>query len=310
MGVRVIERLLALVLLLGLVACDKPSSQSGAQPQGIGAVEVVVHTVHGTLVQQPMPRLLAVRDDVFWQEQIATERESFTELELDDGTILSMGPEARVTLDSFVYNHPDADNRLVLNVSRGMMRFVTGQMEKSAYEIRAPGAIIGVRGTAFTLIVDPDTAVTTCFVHHGAVEIRDTDGAGAVVVTPGQMSVIRSKVVEPPSPGQAPSDEVLQAMLRLDTMLSKGRVNAAQTRQALAPPPVDLERRVPEAADGPAFHSPVRSGRSAMLRRPQSDSGGDQPVQEQQAQEHPVQDQLLSTPEPAAQSRAASPSRL
>jgi ferric-dicitrate binding protein FerR (iron transport regulator) len=307
MGVSTINRLLMLLLLFGLAACGKPASQSSAEPQGIGAVEVVVHTVHGTLEQQPMPRLLAVRDDVFWQEQIATERESFTELELDDGTSLSMGPEAKVTLDSFVYNQPGAANRLVLNVSRGMMRFVTGQMEKSAYEIRAPGAIIGVRGTAFTLIVDPETAVTTCFVHHGAVEIRDVDGAGSVVVTPGQMSVVRSNVTEPPWPAQAPSPEVLQAILHLDAMLSKGRVNAAQTRQALAPPPVGMERRVPEstkqAAGGGVNRDDRRSGIAGSSGA--GSSGYDS------SNRQPAQDKLLSTPEPAAaQPQQASPSRL
>jgi hypothetical protein len=294
--------LLILVLLIGLVACDKPEPQSSAEAQGIGAVEVVVHKVHGTLAQQPMPRLLAVRDDVFWQEQIATEAESFTELELDDGTILSMGPEAKVTLDSFVYNRPGSPNRLVLNVSRGMMRFVTGEMEKSAYEIRAPGAIIGVRGTAFTLIVDPETAVTTCFVHHGAVEIRDADGAGAVVVTPGQMSVIRSRVVEPPWPAQAPSDDVVKAILHLDTMLSKGRVDAARTRQALASPPVHMERRVPEGSAEAAA-----GGTAERNRRPAAPVPGNH--DSSNSKQGP--DDLLSTPAgPAAPSQSASPSRL
>lgn len=289
------------MLMIGVAACGKPEPRSSADAQGIGAVEVVVRKVHGTLAQQPMPRLLAVRDHVFWQEQIATEAESFTELALDDGTILSMGPEAKVTLDSFVYNRPGSANRLVLNVSRGMMRFVTGEMEKSAYEIRAPGAIIGVRGTAFTLIVDPETAVTTCFVHHGEVEIRDANGTGAVVVTPGQMSVIRSKVVEPPWPAQAPSDDVVQAILRLDTVLSEGRVSAARTRQALASPPVHMERRVPEGS------APAAAG-DAVPRDHRA--SGPIPGKYDSSNTKKGPDDLLSTPGPAAPPRSASPSRL
>lgn len=242
-NVRRISALLTAFVALAVLSCERSSTKSEHAPHGVGEVEVVVRTVRGVLVNQPMPRLLAVRDAVFWRERIETDRESFTEIELADGTKLSLGPDAKVTVDEFVYA-PGPGGRLALNVTKGMMRFVTGTMSKEAYEIRAPGAIIGVRGTAFTLIVDAEEAVTTCLVHHGSVVVRDTDGAGSVVVMPGQSSVVRAKVIEPPTTPERPSEQVIKVVREMDEALSGGRLKATEVREARVDPS-SFERRSP-----------------------------------------------------------------
>ena len=181
-------RVLAILSLGLLWSCGDGSRTAG--PKGIGEVDVVVRMVRGTLINYDQARLLAVDDPVYWREQIETEKDSATQMEFADGTKLSVGPDARVILDEFVYGGPVGTDRMVLTVTKGISRFITGNMDKAAYEIRAPGAIIGVRGTDFTLVVDPDQGATTCLVHHGEVAFRRSDGGAPVIIKPGQASKI------------------------------------------------------------------------------------------------------------------------
>lgn len=209
------------IAVLALAGCgdDQQSTSRSTLPPGIGDVSVVVRLVHGTLANQDMRRMLAVRDDVYWHELIETERESATEVEFVDGTRLTLGADAKVNLDEFVFGGPPGTDRMVMTVTKGMSRFVTGSMDKAAYEIRAPGAIIGVRGTEFTLVVDPDAGTTLCMVHKGEVELKRPSGGQRVIVQPGEASKASSKGTDEltpaaPSPTEAvKSAETLRAVV-------------------------------------------------------------------------------------------------
>ncbi|MFO1153528.1 MAG: FecR domain-containing protein [Rhodospirillales bacterium] len=226
----VFGRVLA-VLSLGLLwSCGDGSRSSG--PKGIGEVDVVVRVVRGTLANYDQARLLAVDDAVYWHEQIDTERDSATQMEFADGTRLTVGPDARVMLDEFVYGGPVGTDRMVLTVTKGISRFITGNMEKAAYEIRAPGAIIGVRGTDFTLVVDPEQGTTTCLVHHGEVSFRRSDGGSPVIIKPGQASKVVSRDISPVSPPTAPAPEVLRDADRLQNVIREASNSREQDRHS------------------------------------------------------------------------------
>lgn len=218
---KVCGRVLAVVALVLLGSCGDGSRQSG--PKGIGEVDVVVRVVRGTLVNYNQARLLAVSDPVYWREQIDTETGSATQMEFADGTRLTVGPEARVVLDEFVYGGPPGTDRMVLTVTKGISRFITGDMDKAAYEIRAPGAIIGVRGTDFTLMVDPARGVTTCLVHHGEVTFRRSEGGPPVVIKPGEASKVVARDPSPLPPPSAPPPEVMQEADQLQTVIRKAQ---------------------------------------------------------------------------------------
>ncbi len=217
----VFGRVLALLSLGLLMSCGDGSRSSG--PKGIGEVDVVVRIVRGTLANYNESRLLAVDDAVYWRERIETEKESATQMEFADGTRLSIGPDARVVLDEFVYGGPVGTDRMVLTVTKGISRFITGNMEKAAYEIRAPGAIIGVRGTDFTLVVDPDQGATTCLVHHGEVSLRRSDGGAPVIIKPGEASKVIARETSPISPPAAPSPEIMREADRLQSVIREAR---------------------------------------------------------------------------------------
>lgn len=238
-------RIVAVMSLALLWSCGDGTRSTG--PKGIGEVDVVVRVVRGTLINYDQARLLAVNDAVYWRERIETEANSATQMEFADGTRLSVGPDARVVLDEFVYGGPKGTDRMVLTVTKGISRFITGNMDKAAYEIRAPGAIIGVRGTDFTLVVDPEQGATICLVHHGEVSFRRSEGGAPVIIKPGQASKVVASDPSPISPPSAPAPEILREADRLQSVIREARQvrpQEQQTREAALPRQNHGDRRL------------------------------------------------------------------
>jgi len=97
---------------------------------------------------------LSAGDQVFVNQSIQTDSRASTSIVFNDQTRLSIGSKSIVLLDEFVYRPGSGTNRLVLNATRGALRFVTGRAKSSSYQIDTPTATIGVRGTDFDVYVD------------------------------------------------------------------------------------------------------------------------------------------------------------
>lgn len=138
------------VAALGAFAVAASAAET---PVTIGNTFVVVRTVVGTLDAEG--RKLALADDVYHNEIIETEASSATEIVFLDQTKLALGPNSSLTLDRVVYD-PDPDkSAFVATATKGVFRFVTGNLPKKSYTVHTPAATIGIRGTVFTLSVLP-----------------------------------------------------------------------------------------------------------------------------------------------------------
>ena len=124
--------LLALVLAAGVVAAAGAASAQ----QAIGQADEVVASVQGALAGRV--RQLGVADPVFHDELIDTESDAASRLRFQDGTVLSIGPSTRVTLDDFVYDPNPSRQRLTISMARGVLRFASGRLDKNAYVIATP----------------------------------------------------------------------------------------------------------------------------------------------------------------------------
>lgn len=134
-------------------------AQKAPQKASVGQTAAVVRVVEGKYESDL--RKLAVADPVFQNELISTRADSASKIRFTDDTILTVGPDSKVTLDAFVFD-PDAKNsKMVVNAAVGVARFVTGRMGSPAYQIKTPTATIGVRGTIITVSVEEngDTSV-------------------------------------------------------------------------------------------------------------------------------------------------------
>ena len=167
---------LLIALLIGTAAISSQVAGQGAATSGaaskidatkIGAARAVENEVEGRLggaVQK-----LAVGSEVFQNQLVRTGKASTAKLQFLDETSLGLSPQTQIRLDSFVYDPDKKTGKVVLNVPYGLVRFVTGTMEKRSYTIRTPFLAVGVRGTTFDMLVRRDRV--TVLLIEGGVEL-------------------------------------------------------------------------------------------------------------------------------------------
>lgn len=167
--------LFSIVLLATLVGL----APAGATTR-VGNTTVIVRTVTGTLEQKV--RTLVVRDDVLQNERIETALDGASQIVFDDGTKLTLGPHARITLDKFVYDPDPSRGAFFLTLTEGVLRFITGSLAHKAYSITTPNGTIGVRGTDIYIAVRCENGLcsTSLGSFSGGATITGAEGTRAV----------------------------------------------------------------------------------------------------------------------------------
>jgi len=94
-------------------------------------------------------------DSVFLNEAVRSGTDSKAKLVFNDNTNVTVGPGSTIKLDDFVYSGPQAPGTIALNMTKGTLRFITGDANKRAYTIWTPTAAIGVRGTILRIEATP-----------------------------------------------------------------------------------------------------------------------------------------------------------
>jgi hypothetical protein len=88
-----------------------------------------------------------------FRETINTGKESGATFRFLDETVLSVGENAELKIDEFVYDPGGKGLKGSASLARGAMRFVGSTAQKDV-TVRTFAGTIGIRGTAFTLRVD------------------------------------------------------------------------------------------------------------------------------------------------------------
>jgi hypothetical protein len=99
-------------------------------------------------------RILRVGIDVQASEIITTKANDRAHLVFLDGTSLTVGPNAQLTVDKFVFDPDTKKGELAINATKGVFRLVGGKISKAApINITTPSSTIGIRGgiTIFTV---------------------------------------------------------------------------------------------------------------------------------------------------------------
>jgi hypothetical protein len=92
-------------------------------------------------------RVLRVGVDVQANELITTSANDRAHLMFLDGTSLSVGPNAQLTIDKFVYDPATKTGDLAINASKGVFRLVGGKISKTnPITVTTPSSTIGIRG--------------------------------------------------------------------------------------------------------------------------------------------------------------------
>ena len=156
---------------IALLLAPYPSAPAQAE-ENIGVASVVRNDVTGVLVSGTVK--VNVGASVFHNEVMRTAKDSSAKLVFTDSTNLAIGPNSTVKLTNFVFSGPSSYGKATINVAKGAFRFTTGHSDKGAYELNTGVATIGVRGTIFEGLVEPDE--TKLHVVEGIVDVRTKKG--------------------------------------------------------------------------------------------------------------------------------------
>lgn len=195
-----------LTLAAGLMTATL--SAAGDRP-GVGGVERLEREATATF--EADTRQLAVEDAVFFQDLLETSEQARLTVALADGTRLTLGENASLRIDEFVYTPDSSTARLGLSVLEGAFQFVGGDaenMENSEIEINTGVGTLGVRGTTvWGGRIDGSFGV---FVLEGSVTVRNE--AGEVSLGPGEGTMVDAVDTQPSAPKKWPEEKVQRAV--------------------------------------------------------------------------------------------------
>ena len=171
------------------LAILSPLSAAAETGTEIGDARTIVSIVKADFDKEE--RELTIGDVVRQDEVIEVSNDGRGEFRLNDDTKLALGPGARMVLDKFVYDSDKKTGSIILDLTKGAFRFITGVATKPTYLIRTPNASITVRGTIFDMYVLPDDSAWL-LLHEGAVEVTSAKTGCRVLDRPGQLIQVDS----------------------------------------------------------------------------------------------------------------------
>ena len=120
----------------------------------IGGAETVINSVQGNI---PTGKQAAVvqGDSVFVNETLSTGADGKANLVLNDNSNVTVGPGSTIKLDDFVYSGAKQPGTVSFSITKGTLRFTTGDASKRAYTIWTPTAAIGARGRSLRIEATP-----------------------------------------------------------------------------------------------------------------------------------------------------------
>ena len=162
-----------------LASAGYAAAQGGAAVIGMAAS--VVGDVKSSNAAAPKPRPVALRQRIALADLIQTGKGSQLQLMLLDRSTFSIGSNATLRIDRFVYD-PARGRNSGASVTRGAFRFMSGQPNRANNTtISSPVATIGIRGTVLDGVVG-EVARDIAKGETKAVKDAKTDKATATLV--------------------------------------------------------------------------------------------------------------------------------
>lgn len=170
-------RLLALVVSFLLGLCP-----AWALAQGIGKIRVLSGEVAIERAGQRIAGTLGA--PVFQADRIVTGPGGSVGLLFDDDSRLALGPNSNVALDRFAFDLSSHEGGFDVSVRKGTLSVVSGKLtakRPGALKVRTPAAILAVRGTEFSVLVeDTGTAAESTAAASSSVATSSSQPASAV----------------------------------------------------------------------------------------------------------------------------------
>lgn len=154
---------------------------AAANAVDIGVVQEVEIYAYGT-PPDAVRRPLFNQTDISSNEIIETVSDGGIRLRFNDGSEFRAGGGSRIVLNSFVYDPDSGVGELILTMSKGIFRFISGRLIGDSVTLRTPTLTVGMRGTDLYIAVAEDGS-TIVQVLEGEVAVRYKTGGAPVIVT-------------------------------------------------------------------------------------------------------------------------------
>jgi hypothetical protein len=153
------------------------SAPAAAQPAADDPIgNVATLTGSATVTRNKASAPLKLKDDIFLNDELQTSANSTLGVTFNDSTTFNLTANARIAVDSFVYEDGGKANAALFNVAKGTVAFVAAAVAKSGgMKISTPTATLGIRGT--TGLVEVPEGATAGGANNVAVKLYpDQDG--------------------------------------------------------------------------------------------------------------------------------------
>jgi len=195
--------------LVPVTVCTFTAGAVLADTMTVGNVDKVQAQVDAT--QAGQKRAMAIGSDVYFKDVCHSGNNARLQATLKDGTQLTLGANATMVVDEFVYNPlPLTSGALSVRITKGAFLFVGGKVEDKTgakVQIQTPVGTLGVRGT--TVWGGPIDNGYGVIVLNG--EVTLTTRTGTVTLRQGQGTMVFGQGT-PQSARPWPADRMKRAV--------------------------------------------------------------------------------------------------
>ncbi|MBE7198970.1 MAG: FecR domain-containing protein [Parafilimonas terrae] len=163
----------------GLALLPLAGSPATAAPEIVGRAGAV-NPATTAVAGGGAARVLELGANVIFRERVTTSAAGTAQLIFVDKTTLSIGPNASLVIDEFVYNPSAGTGTMAVSLARGLVRFVGGNTSHTGgATVTTPVATIGIRGGIATVRHDPG-GTTRAILHFGYMTVTTAQGTETV----------------------------------------------------------------------------------------------------------------------------------
>jgi hypothetical protein len=173
-------------------------------------------------------RTIIIGQSIAHRERVQTTSAGSVQLLFLDKTSMTIGPNSDLAIDEYVYDPALNTGKLAATLTKGVMRFVGGQISHSGNaQVTTPNAVVGIRGGV--AIFDPFSV----YMGYGEGNVRS--GSSDVTLGAGEYTQTLGGGAPPTNPGPPPSGFLQSVLAMLQSQAGQGggaRASAGQVNQA------------------------------------------------------------------------------
>lgn len=262
--------ILAATLALALAGCEqkpaKPAAPAAAT-ETVGLNAEIDNDVQQKSIAEPAFRGAVLQGPVRYADDILTAVDSRLLVRLKDNSALTVGPNARISIDKFVIDTDASAPGAAVSVAKGAFRFASGGQGAKPDNVRfnTPLAAIGIRGTVLEGVVGPDALNVIGAGPWLAILSLDPETATVIVLREGIIEIrFGDEVITLDEPG----DAIALGGTRRSTVFKMPGPATARLDALLAPRGVGPRPPAAPAVDTPPAAPPVADGKTPPPRKP------------------------------------------